>query len=464
VLGEIVGRKLSPNVINSTSMYRLLATFVWALLSVLAPRYALASISHRTTSPFPDRAQHAERHGLSSTQRDQYLNSNPNPAQRVGARDVGKAAAERRWVGASPTQTNDGDVAAISVFTRPAQRLKAEYGKGGRLLKKREWSFEYDARGRRVAKVRTLAGVEERTEYEWDGRDKLRTIRKPDGTRLDYSYDVFGRRVRKTRSGGPLDEKRVEYVWDGEVLAWELDTERGPRTFVHEPGGFEPILQQQSGETYLCVNDHLGMPKELIDGEGNLAWAGAHSAYGAVIATQGPDDVAVDGGFVQSDGPRVESPFRLLGQVNDEDAELAWTRFRCFDADTGTWISTDPLEIAGGLNLYGFDGSPSDVVDPFGLSTSGHNHEENSASVKKLQEKFLEKQGLDVHGLKEDFVGREDMSKFDIANNTDTGTLVIVPHRKGGDGGMIDTGMTLEEAAAAYPRATSNKRGKGNAR
>jgi hypothetical protein len=57
--------------------------------------------------------------------------------------------------------------------------------------------------------------------------------------------------------------------------------------------------------------------------------------------------------------------------VNDDDAELAWTRFRCFDAETGTWISTDPLEISGGLNLYGFDGSPSAVVDPLGLSTKG---------------------------------------------------------------------------------------------
>jgi RHS repeat-associated protein len=113
----------------------------------------------------------------------------------------------------------------------------------------------------------------------------------------------------------------------------------------------------------------LGMPKELIDGGGNLAWAAAHSAYGAVIATEGPDDVAVDGGFVQSDGPRVESPFRLLGQVHDEDADLSWTRFRCFDANTGTWISTDPLEVEGGLTLYGFDGSPTNEADILGLTT-----------------------------------------------------------------------------------------------
>jgi RHS repeat-associated protein len=226
--------------------------------------------------------------------------------------------------------------------------------------------------------------VEERTTYDWDGRDKLRTITKPDGTRLDYSYDVFGRRVSKTRSGGPLDGKRVEFLWDGEVLAWELDTERGPRAFVHEPGGFEPVLQQQGGETYLCVNDHLGMPKELIDGEGRLAWAAAHSAYGAVIATQGPDDVAVDGGFVRSDGPRVESPFRLLGQVNDDDADLSWTRFRCFDAETGTWISTDPLEIAGGLALYGFDGSPTSVVDPLGFTT-GTRHQSAAERLPQMR-------------------------------------------------------------------------------
>src|SRR5690606_38167824 len=256
-----------------------------------APTYASAALSHRAPRSCPDRAEHAVQQDISARLSDPNLTSNLNPTRRVGARDEGKAAAERRWVGASPdrwghsmyfydpagrllesrqfrlmetflhdpassiieyaTQTHDGDVAAISVFTRPSQRMKAEYGKGGRLLKKREWSFEYDARGRRTAKVRTFGETVERTEYEWDGRDKLRAVRKPDGTTLDYSYDVFGRRVSKTRSGGPLDEKRVEFLWDGEVLAWELDSERGPRAFVHEPGGFEPILQQQGGETYL---------------------------------------------------------------------------------------------------------------------------------------------------------------------------------------------------------------------
>jgi RHS repeat-associated protein len=249
-------------VTNAASTYRRLTLLALALLSLLAPSHVRASLSHGATLPFPDRAQHAAQHDLSAAQRDQNPTGNPNPTRRVRARDVGKAAAARRWVGASP-----------------------------------------------------------------------------------------------------------EFVWDGEVLAFELDTETGPRAFVHEPGGFEPILQQQGGATYLCVNDHLGMPKELIDGAGTLAWAAAHSAYGAVIASE-------------SDDRTVESPFRLLGQVNDEDAELTWTRFRCFDAETGTWISTDPLGLLGGSKLYVYDGSPSVMVDPRGLSvqTGGPHHEVYTAA------------------------------------------------------------------------------------
>ena len=129
--------------------------------------------------------------------------------------------------------------------------------------------------------------------------------------------------------------------WDGEVLAAELDDQRGPRAFVHEPGGFEPVLQQQGGETFLCVNDHLGMPKDLVSGDGLVVWTAAHSAYGRVIAVDA--DLAAKARYGESAsvtaGARgtatgIESPFRLLGQVADEDAEIGWTRFRCFDAET----------------------------------------------------------------------------------------------------------------------------------
>ncbi|MGC4064595.1 MAG: polymorphic toxin type 47 domain-containing protein [Polyangiaceae bacterium] len=73
-------------------------------------------------------------------------------------------------------------------------------------------------------------------------------------------------------------------------------------------------------------------------------------------------------------GTAINSPFRLLGQIADDDAELCFTRYRCFDPEIGSWISSDPLEVAGGLNLYGFDGAPTDVVDPLGLAVDKKPH------------------------------------------------------------------------------------------
>ncbi len=79
------------------------------------------------------------------------------------------------------------------------------------------------------------------------------------------------------------------------------------------------------------------MPKELVSQDGKLAWAAAHSAYGKVL------DTKRDPGAEARFGDGLESPFRMLGRVVDHDAELCFTRFRCFDQDTGSWISTDPL-------------------------------------------------------------------------------------------------------------------------
>jgi RHS repeat-associated protein len=44
------------------------------------------------------------------------------------------------------------------------------------------------------------------------------------------------------------------------------------------------------------------------------------------------------------------------------------TRFRAYDPTTARWLSPDPIEEAGGLNLYGYvGGDPVNYDDPLGL-------------------------------------------------------------------------------------------------
>lgn len=165
----------------------------------------------------------------------------------------------------------------------------------------------------------------------------------------------------------------MEYLWDGHVLAAEIDAERGTRVFVHEPESFVPLLHVEQGEAYLYVNDHLGTPKELVSVRGEVAWAAAHGAWGAVVEAQrapapASGDGDGDGAGRAGSGRPVESPFRLLGQIWDEETGLCFTRFRLFDPETARFLSPDPLGVCGGRNLAALNGCPTMHTDPYGLT------------------------------------------------------------------------------------------------
>jgi RHS repeat-associated protein len=266
-----------------------------------------------------------------------------------------------------------------------------ETREGDLLVETPEATYENDRQGRRSKRVDKQTG--EATRYLWDCRDRLREVRKGDGTRVLFTYDAFGRRVRKevvpperqdvARMVVLAFEKGpealpptgvVEYLWDGDALAGELDPVRGPRFFVHEPGTLVPMLQQEQGEVFTYVNDHLGMPKELVDQDGRVAWAAAHSAWGRVVETWRDPQAK----------QAVETPFRLLGQYLDDETGLCLTRFRYFDPEVGRWLSPDPLGIFGGKNLFAFDGSPTAMVDPLGLDTRGPTDEQVQHAVKNI--------------------------------------------------------------------------------
>jgi len=258
----------------------------------------------------------------------------------------------------------------LSGLDSPERSKPWELQPGNVLVEKDGTAYENDACKRRTRKVESDGSV---TRYSWDCRDRLRSVVLPDGRLVEFTYDAFARRVRKVVTDAPklplaealrealkhgAAEQRVvttRFLWDGDVLCAELG-EAGARVHVHEPGSFVPLLQAEGGAVYSVVTDHLGMPKELLDASGKVAWAAAHSAWGRVLEVQRDDGAA-----------EVESPFRLLGQYHDEETGLSYTRFRYFDAEAGRWCSPDPLGIAGGINLAGFDGAPSIIVDPLGL-------------------------------------------------------------------------------------------------
>jgi RHS repeat-associated protein len=245
---------------------------------------------------------------------------------------------------------------------------------GNLLLRSDDARFEYDDRRRRRRKIHLKNGAPtgEVTEYVWDCRSQLREVGLPSGERVHFLYDAFGRRVRKVIVGAPRAEspftlppmRFVEYVWDHNEVAMIVDSERGATVVVTEPRTFFPIFHREQGETFLCVTDHLGMPTELIDARGRLACSIDHSVWGKVT------NAFHDESPPPSRTRPIEVPYRLLGQVHDAETGLASTLYRYFDADTARWLSPDPIGLRGGSNLFAFDGSPTERVDPLGLFTA----------------------------------------------------------------------------------------------
>jgi RHS repeat-associated protein len=291
---------------------------------------------------------------------DGLLEARRGPYREVFAYDnASSLSAVARQDNAEPQTVAERYLPSLTqVSAGPAWELEP----GNRLKKTSTAKYSYDARGRRTVKLdlaTSAQGSGAATEYVWDARDRLRAVRLPDGRVISFGYDAFGRRLRKeVRDPSPRGQPQTTlFLWEGNAICAEARPD-GVRSHVHAPGTFVPLLQDERGEVFAVVCDHIGTPKELLDSQGRVAWSAAHAAWGNVV------DVLRDDGTAD-----VSSPFRLQGQYYDEETGLACTRFRYWDAEVGRWISADPLGLAGGRDAFGWDGAPTLVVDPLGLTT-----------------------------------------------------------------------------------------------
>ncbi|WP_165373726.1 MULTISPECIES: YwqJ-related putative deaminase [Sorangium] len=240
---------------------------------------------------------------------------------------------------------------------------------GGRLVTTNGATLTYDARGRLVKKVEGAAV----TTYAWSVLGLLSGVTLPDGTRLEFVYDGFARRLEKrvVRRGAALVRHR--YRWDGEDLLEET-VERAastpgattPFTLVERrryacaPGSPAPIAQAIDTEAgpgawkYLVHRDGAPVPLALVDADGTVDQVFETGAYGRVIA-----------------GDATATLSRFPGHWYEPETGLHYNRWRYFDPASATYLSPEPLGLEGGLEAYGYvNGRPLALVDLDGLMGS----------------------------------------------------------------------------------------------
>ncbi|MFW0739750.1 RHS repeat-associated core domain-containing protein [Flavobacterium sp. T12S277] len=210
------------------------------------------------------------------------------------------------------------------------------------------------------------------TTYTWLANGMLESVTNPDGKRVSFEYDALGRRTAK------IANKEINrYVWDGNVLIheWKYDLKERPKlivvdednlvydkpepidnlvTWVYEESSFVPIAKIIGNEKFSIINDYIGRPIQVYNENGDVIWDTDYDIYGDLRNLKG------DKNFI---------PFRQLGQYEDQETGLYYNRFRYYNPETGLYLSQDPIGLAGNNpNLYAYTHDTNYWVDIFGLS------------------------------------------------------------------------------------------------
>ena len=195
--------------------------------------------------------------------------------------------------------------------------------------------------------------------YAWNGENRLISAENGD-TRLEFNYDYMGRRFEKKVYSANVLTKHEKFVYDGYKLIQVLDALNDnavTMTFVWHPestGLDTPFSMTYDGEIYYYVTDGNKNVMSLIDAAGTKVAEYVYDPFGRLLS---------------STGELAEiNPFRFSSEYHDDETGLVYYNYRYYSPELGRWISRDPIEEEGGVNLYAMVGNnPITHFDQFGL-------------------------------------------------------------------------------------------------
>jgi len=184
--------------------------------------------------------------------------------------------------------------------------------------------------------------------YSFNANNQLITVRNG-SVRGEYLYNAKGQRVKKVAAG-----KTTIYHYDleGNLIAETAANGSLIAGYVYA-GGNRLAMIDGSDNIFYYHNDHLGTPLAMTDAGGNVVWKAAYDPFGKAQADP---------------SSTVTNNFRFPGQYYDEESGLHYNWHRYYDPRTGRYVTSDPIGLNGGINLFAYvNGNPIKNLDPLGL-------------------------------------------------------------------------------------------------
>jgi len=249
-----------------------------------------------------------------------------------------------------------------------------------------------------------------RAEYAWDAENRLTAVTptapQAGDKKLLFAYDYLGRRIEKqvfdwddqAADWQATPSVQRKFVWGGtdaggwlmlmeldgsdnlvRKYTWGLDLagQHGSGNSLEAAGGIGGLLavaQAQVGGGSASGGVDAGEYVFTYDANGNVAQVldlSAGSAAAAIVAHYEYDPYGGVVNHLSGYTYAEANPIRFSTKYHDAETGLGYWGYRYYSARLGRWLSRDPLEEQGGLNLYVYAlNSPTVLNDPFGLMSA----------------------------------------------------------------------------------------------
>ncbi len=189
----------------------------------------------------------------------------------------------------------------------------------------------------------------------WDAENRLSVVEAiasvPSGAKkkVECSYDYFNRRLQKKvyswNGTAYVLSSTTKFIYDGWKLIAELDGNNQLLRSYSYGNSFEPV----------SLTDHTGTAPETyfycFDGNSNVT-ALVNATTGLVVAEY---EYGAFGELLRATGLMADkNPIRFSSHYFDKETGYYYCRNRYYDPITGRFLSRDPIEEEGGLNLAGY--------------------------------------------------------------------------------------------------------------
>ena len=101
--------------------------------------------------------------------------------------------------------------------------------------------------------------------------------------------------------------------------------------------------------------------------ENLITWVFDENSFVPAAKLVGDKSYDLYGNIHTLNGEKGFIPFRYQGQYEDVETGFYYNRFRYYSPDSGTYISQDPIRLAGGLAFYGYVMDCNGWIDPWGI-------------------------------------------------------------------------------------------------